>query len=74
VEYGEHEIAPIAYEAENPYLLINDAQSTDFNFYRNQIDVPSLCSRPLLSPAAGTPFLNYRFDLLDSIEETGNTF
>ncbi|CAN5295900.1 hypothetical protein BH09BAC5_BH09BAC5_04450 [soil metagenome] len=72
VEYGEHEIAPVQYEAENPYLLISDAQSGDFNFYKNQIDVPALSSRPLLSPAAGTAFLNYRFELLDSMEENGH--
>ncbi len=72
MEYGEHEIAPVQYEAENPYLLINDAQSGDFNFYKNQIDVPALSSRPLLSPAAATAFLNYRFELLDSIEENGH--
>jgi hypothetical protein len=72
VEYGEHEIAPVQYEDENPYMLVNDAQSEDFNFYRNQIDVPALCSRPLLSPAAGTAFLNYRFELLDSIEQNGH--
>lgn len=72
VEYGEHEIAPVQYEAENPYLLISDAQNGDFNFYKNQLDVPALCGRPLLSPAAGTAFLNYKFDLLDSIEENGH--
>jgi hypothetical protein len=72
IEYGEHEIAPVQYEAENPYLLVSDAQNGDFNFYKNQIDAPALCSRPLLSPAAGTAFLNYRFDLLDSIMENGH--
>ena len=72
VEYGEHEIAPESYEVQNPYMLVNDAQSSDFNFYRNQIDVPALCSRPLLSPAAATAFLNYKFDLLDSIEQDGH--
>jgi hypothetical protein len=71
VEYGEHEIAPEQYYSENPYLLLSDAQSTDFNFYRNQVDAPALCSRPLLSPAAATAFLSYRFELLDSMEIDG---
>lgn len=71
VEYGEHEIIPEEYSAENPYLLVSDAQSMDFNFYKNEISVPNLCSRPLLSPAAATAFLNYKFDLLDSMEENG---
>ncbi len=72
MEYGEHEIAPVQYEDENPYLLVKDAQSSDFNFYKNQLYLPALCSRPVLSPAAGTAFLNYKFDLLDSIEENGH--
>ncbi|HET6992219.1 MAG TPA: DUF5686 family protein, partial [Bacteroidia bacterium] len=71
VDYGEHEIAPVEYSAENAYLLITDAQSMDFNFYKNEINAPSLCSRPLLSPAAATAFLSYKFDLIDSIEENG---
>jgi hypothetical protein len=73
VEYGEHEIAPVEYDQENSYLLITDAQSMDFNFYKNEIDAPALCSRPLLSPAAATAFLNYKFDLMDSIEQDGKT-
>lgn len=71
VEYGEHEIAPTQWYSDNPYLLISDAQSGDFNFYRNLIDAPALCTRPLLSPAAGTAFVNYRFELLDSFPENG---
>ncbi|HEU4719094.1 MAG TPA: DUF5686 and carboxypeptidase regulatory-like domain-containing protein [Bacteroidia bacterium] len=73
VDYGEHEIAPVQYYSENPYLLISDAQSADFNFYRNEIDAPALCSRPLLSPAAGTAFLSYRFDYFTSFVENGKT-
>ncbi|HTL82226.1 MAG TPA: DUF5686 and carboxypeptidase regulatory-like domain-containing protein [Bacteroidia bacterium] len=69
LEYGEHEIAPPSGYSENPYLLISDAASMDFNFYRNQIDAPALCQRPLLSPLASTAFLNYRFELLDSFPE-----
>ncbi len=71
VEYGEHEIAPVQFMAENPYLLVNDAQTADFNFYRNQIDAPTIASRPLLSPAAGTAFLSYRFDFLSTFTENG---
>ncbi|MBI3509580.1 MAG: carboxypeptidase-like regulatory domain-containing protein [Bacteroidetes bacterium] len=73
VEYGEHEIAPVTYEADNPYLLVSDAQSADFNFYKNEIDAPSLCSRPLKSPAATGAFLSYRFEYVSSFEENGKT-
>lgn len=74
VEYGEHEIVPMQWEDENPYMLLNDARSMDFNFYKNYIDVPALASRPLLSPAAATAFLNYRFEFLASFEENGKTY
>jgi hypothetical protein len=73
VEYGEHEIAPVYYAASNPYLLISDGQSMDFNFYKNQLDVPAICSRPLLTPASGSAFLNYKFDFLYSFVENGKT-
>lgn len=71
VEYGEHDIAPEQWYSDNPYLLINDAQGADFNFYKNLVDAPALCSRPLLSPAAATAFVNYRFELLDSFPQNG---
>ncbi len=74
VEYGEHEIAPVQWEDENPYMLMNDAQTIDFNFYKNYIDVPALCTRPILSPAAATAFLNYRFEFLTTFEENGKKY
>jgi hypothetical protein len=74
VEYGEHEIVPMQWDDENPYMLISDARSMDFNFYKNYIDVPALCSRPLLSPAAATAFLNYRFEFLQSFVDNGKTY
>ncbi|TND08546.1 MAG: hypothetical protein FD123_2050 [Bacteroidetes bacterium] len=73
VEYGEHEIAPVQYASENPYLLISDAQGADFNFYRNLLDLPALSSRPLLSPAAATAMLSYRFEYMESFVENGKT-
>lgn len=73
ISYGEHEIVPEQYAAENPYLLISDAQGADFNFYRNQLDLPALSSRPLLSPAAATAFLSYRFEYIESFIENGKT-
>lgn len=73
-DYGEHEIVPMQWEDENPYMLMSDARSMDFNFYKNYIDVPALCSRPLLSPAAATAFLNYRFEFLASFVENGKTY
>jgi hypothetical protein len=74
VGYGEHEIIPMQWDDENPYMLMSDAASMDFNFYKNYIDVPALASRPLLSPAAATAFLNYRFEFLFSFVENGKTY
>lgn len=74
VEYGEHEIVPMQWDDENPYMILSDAASMDFNFYKNYIDVPALASRPLLSPAAATAFLNYRFEFLFSFVENGKTY
>ncbi|HTF03828.1 MAG TPA: DUF5686 and carboxypeptidase regulatory-like domain-containing protein [Bacteroidia bacterium] len=74
VGYGEHEIIPMQWDDENPYMLMNNAQSMDFNFYKNYIDAPALATRPLLSPAAATAFLNYRFEFLNSFEENGKTY
>lgn len=71
VQYGEYEMAPVAVVADSPFLLVHDAQSADFNFYRNQIDMPVISNRPLLSPAAGTALLNYRFDFLLTFTEKG---
>jgi hypothetical protein len=71
VQYGEYEMAPVATIADNPYLLVNDAPAADFNFYRNQIDAPMICNRPLLSPAASTALLNYRFEFIATFNENG---
>lgn len=73
-EYGEHEIVPMQWDDENPYLLMSDASRMDFNFYKNYIDCPALTSRPLLSPAAATAMLNYRFEYMNSFEENGKTY
>ncbi|MEW6467404.1 MAG: DUF5686 and carboxypeptidase regulatory-like domain-containing protein [Bacteroidota bacterium] len=71
LEYGEHEIAPVYYGSSNPYLLVSDAQTSDFNFYRNQIDMPSICPKPLLTPAAATATLAYSYDLAGTFYEEG---
>lgn len=74
VEYGEHEIVPMQWEDENPYMLMSDASSMDFNFYKNYIDVPALSSRPILSPAASVAMANYRFEFMNSFVENGKTY
>jgi len=46
----------------NPYVLIKDAPSADFNFYRPTISQPSICIKPLLSPIAPGSALSYIYD------------
>lgn len=71
MEIGEHDIAPKVYAAENPYLLISDAQSADFNFYKNLIDAPDLSNKQILSPIAYNSGLSYFYDLESEFYENG---
>lgn len=68
---GEGDIVPMQYASENPYLLINDAQSADFNFYENLIDAPALTDKQLLSPIAYNSGLNYFYDLETEFYQDG---
>lgn len=47
---------------QDPYVLIHNAASADFNFLNPLIYAPSICEQPLLSPFAPTAPLNYLFD------------
>jgi hypothetical protein len=70
ISYGEEDFAPIQREAVNPFILYNDVQSTDLNFYDNLISFPAVSQQPIPSPIGdnGTP---YRFDLDGSFYENG---
>lgn len=68
---GETDIAPTQYSEENPYLLISDAQSANFNFYENLIEAPALTDKQLLSPIAAGSGLNYLYDLESEFFQDG---
>ncbi|RYD73562.1 MAG: carboxypeptidase-like regulatory domain-containing protein, partial [Sphingobacteriales bacterium] len=70
-EYGERDIAAVGQEYEDPYLIYFKPSETDFNFYRNLIDAPKLCEKPLISPLSATAELNYRFSLDTSFYDNG---
>ncbi len=59
--YGEHDIAPHQYMPDNPFLFYQNITSGDFNFYKNQISIPNLCSQPLVSPIAYNSAVYYNF-------------
>ena len=65
------EIAPYQWVNSNPYLIYS-VTDPDFNFYRNTIAFPSICSKPVLSPLASTANLNYTYDFQGSFMEDGH--
>lgn len=69
VSYGESDIAPTQYFSENPYLVYNDAQSSELNFYKNFIEFDAVCQKPLLSPIAATSLLSYKYNYIGSFYE-----
>ena len=73
VEIGPPDIAPKATLNRNPYLIYDDINSCDFNFYDNQFSFPAICQKPLLSPLASTAPLNYTYKFKRSFVEDGKT-
>ena len=71
VNYGETDIAPTQYVSENPYLVYQDAQSSELNFYKNLIEFDAICQKPLLSPIASTSMLSYKYNYIGSFYENG---
>lgn len=72
IELNEGSIVPQgAFEEENPYLLYQDVSSIDLNFYKNYINYPTICSKPILSPIASTSALSYTYTYIRTFPENG---
>lgn len=56
------EVESIDYQPSDPYKLISDISTADFNFYRPTVSQPSICIKPLLSPIAPGSSLFYVYD------------
>ena len=55
-------IENMEYHYADPYIIINNPASEDFNFYKSTIAQPSICIKPLLSPIAPGSALSYVYD------------
>jgi len=55
-------VAGNGYQYTDPYVIINNASTADFNFYKPTITQPSICIKPLLSPLAPGSALSYVYD------------
>lgn len=56
------EVGDMDYMQSNPYILINNPSTADFNFYKSTISQPSICIKPLLSPIGPGSALSYVYD------------
>lgn len=65
-------LEPTTSEPTNPYIFVNGIRDADINLFDNQIQVPGLSQRPLISPMASTAFLYYTFYLESSFYDSTN--
>ena len=65
------QVAPQQYMSRNSYMVYASVSEPDFNFYKNTIDFPAVCAKPLLSPLATNAALNYTYNFEGSFIEDG---
>ena len=53
----------------NPYIFVNNSREADINIFLNQISLPKLCHKPLVSPLAFNALMHYNFYLERSFFE-----
>lgn len=54
-------------------LFIPVFHQTDFNFYRNLVDLEGISEIPIISPLSSMAILSYRFKLEETLKEGGQT-
>ncbi len=52
-------------------LFIPRFEETDFNFYRNMVQLEGIAETPLISPISRTSIVSYKYKLIESKEENG---
>jgi hypothetical protein len=52
-------------------LFIPRFEETDFNFYRNMVQLNGIAETPLISPISRTSIVSYKYKLIESKEENG---
>jgi hypothetical protein len=68
-DFEEQSIAPSTFVEVNAYLLYQDISSVELNFYKNYINYPAVCNKPLLSPIASGSALSYIYDFAGAFYE-----
>ena len=69
-KYREERTAYKLYGSKNG-LFIPRFEETDFNFYRNMVQLEGIAEVPLISPISRTSILSYKYKLIESKEENG---
>lgn len=60
-----------ASESYNPYIFAPAVSQSEFNFYRNNIEVPALGQLPFVSPISSSGKVYYKYHLEESFIENG---
>jgi len=54
-------------------LFIPNFSESDFNFYKNYVALPGIAELPFVSPLSKTSILSYKFKLIETIVEDGQS-
>ena len=69
--FGEYSIVP-DYENEDDRELLNELMDININLYNNNIDLPNVTEKPIVSPIAFNGFIYYKYDLIGSFYDNKN--
>lgn len=70
--YKEERTAYKLYGDQSGLFIPNFSQS-DFNFYDNYVALPDITELPFISPLSRTAILSYKYKLVETIEEDGQS-